>query len=286
MLDSYTKITGIFGDPVGHSLSPLMQNAAFAAKGLNFIYLPFHVRKEDLAQAVGAIISLGMAGVNVTAPHKEAIMPLLDELSPEAALLGAVNTVLVKHGRLKGYNTDVDGFSRLLQNISPLSVKGEKVCLLGAGGAARAVCLALAKAEVGHLAILNRTLGKGKGILDMLCKNRLFKEKSTSLLQLEGEAFQEAVSESAFIINCMSVDPIEAGLFSTDQGIGGLKAAIDLRYSPPELPLLKWAGQKGCHAVNGADMLLGQGIKAFEIFTGQAAPLQVMQNTLHSQLYA
>jgi len=284
MVDSRTKITGIFGDPVAHSFSPVMQNAAFKAKGLNYLYLPFHVRREHLVEAVRAIISLEITGINVTAPHKEEIVPFLDELSPEAELLGAVNTVIAKNDRLKGFNTDIDGFLYLLQNIKPLSVQGERVCLLGAGGAARAVSLALARAKVGHLTILNRTVEKGKALQDLLCKNGLLSVKETSLLRLEEKTCQETFLNCAFIINSLSVDPVERGLFPGDGRIRCLKAAIDLRYSPSDLPFLKWASAQGSAAVNGLDMLLGQGTAAFEIFTGQKAPFQVMKEALRNKI--
>ncbi len=288
MVDSRTRITGIFGDPVAHSFSPVMQNAAFKAKGLNYLYLPFHVRREHLAEAVRAIISLEITGINVTAPHKEEIVPFLDELSPEAELLGAVNTVIAKNDRLKGFNTDIDGFLYLLQNINPLSVQGERVCLLGAGGAARAVSLALARAKVGHLTILNRTLEKGKALRDLLCISGLLSVNQTSLLKLEEKTCQEACREAflncAFIINSLSVDPVERGLFPVDERIKCLKAAIDLRYSPSALPFLNWASSQGSAAVNGLDMLLGQGTAAFEIFTGQKAPFQVMKEALRNKI--
>ncbi len=279
MADGNTHITGIFGDPVAHSLSPVIQNAAFDAKGLNYLYLPFRVRGEHLQDAVKAILSLRLSGVNVTAPHKEKIVPYLDELSPEAKILGAVNTIIARDGRLKGFNTDIDGFLYLLQNILPLSVKGERVCLLGAGGAARAVSLSLARAQVGHLVILNRTVEKGKAIQNLLCKNGLLGAEKTSVWQLNNLS-PEAFANCSFIINSLSVDPVEMNLLPAGGRFDSLKAAIDLRYSPPELSFLKWASAKGCTAVNGLDMLLGQGAEAFELFTGQKAPLRVMKNAL------
>lgn len=279
MIDGHTQITGIFGDPVAHSLSPVMQNAAFVTKGLNYRYLPFLVRREHLQDAVKAIFSLQLSGVNVTAPHKENIVPYLDELSPEAKILGAVNTIISRNGRLKGFNTDIDGFLYLLQNILPLSVKGEKVCLLGAGGAARAVSLALAKAQVGHLVIFNRNVEKGKAIQELLYKNGLLSAEQTSSRQLNNLS-PEALANCSVIINSLSVDPFEINLLPNDGRFDSLKVAIDLRYNPPESPFLKWASAKGCTAVNGLDMLLGQGAKAFEMFTGQKAPLRVMKNAL------
>jgi shikimate dehydrogenase len=281
MLDGDPKIFGLFGDPVAHSLSPCMHNAAFRAEGLPYHYLPFRVRSGHLAHAVQAIMALGMAGANVTAPHKEAIVPYLDRLSPEAELLGAVNTVVDQDGGLKGFNTDVEGFLYLLHNITPpLPVKGEKVCLFGAGGAAKAVSLALAKAGAGHLTIFNRTLERGEALRERLCKHKLCHRKEMEVRRLEKNAFHHIGADFALIINCLSVDPFESGLFSGCVRFSSLKAVIDLRYSPADPPLLKWASRNGHSAVNGMAMLLGQGMKSFELFTGRKAPLAAMKNAL------
>lgn len=283
MFNGETKITGLFGDPVSHSLSPRMQNAAFQAKRLNYIYFPFRVSREQLAPAVRAIPPLGLEGVNITAPHKEAVLQHLDELSPEAEMLRAVNTVICRDGRLKGYNTDVDGFLYLLRSMAPFSVKGEKVCLLGAGGAARAVSLALAKAGASQLVIVNRTINRGKALLEMLCERWLYREEAVSLAPLKKEVLPEVLSGCALVINSLSVDPVEMGLLSNCERHQNVKAAIDLRYSPAEPPFLRWASQKGYRAVNGLDMLLGQGAKAFELFTGQEAPLAAMEQALSTE---
>lgn len=284
MFSGETKITGLFGDPVYHSLSPQIQNAAFQAKDLDFMYIPFGVPSEDLASAVRAILPLGMAGVNITAPHKEAVLVHLDELSPEGEMLKAVNTVICKDGKLKGYNTDVDGFLYLLRNMAPFSVKGKKVCLLGAGGAARAVSLALAKAGASELVIVNRTINRGKALLEMLCERWFYKEEAVSLAPLKPEVFPQIISDCDLIINSLSIDPQELGFINDCKKTESLKAAIDLRYSPAEPSFLRWASQNGCRVANGLDMLLGQGAKAFELFTGQEAPLSAMEKSLSVEL--
>ncbi len=285
MIDGCTKTAGIIGDPVSHSFSPVMQNAAFRAKGLNYVYLAFCVEEGYLPEAAKAIAALNLAGFNVTSPHKENIISHIHELSPEAELLGAVNTVAFRDGRLKGFNTDVTGFLYLLRNMSPLSVKGERVCLLGAGGAARAVSLALAKSGIKHLAIFNRTAEKGEAIRELLHKNGLLSLKKTSLWPLDKKTSPEAMQNCTFIINTLSIDPVEKGLLPADGIPGSLKAAIDLRYNPPEIPFLQWASAKdGCTAINGLDMLLGQGVESFKILTGQKAPPGVMKDALAKTL--
>jgi len=287
VIDGQTKITGIIGDPVSHSFSPAIQNAAFQAESLNYVYLAFRVPGEHLGAAAKAIAALNLAGINVTSPHKETIISHLHELSPEAKLLGAVNTVAFSNGRLKGFNTDVAGFLYLLKKMLPLSVKGEKVCLLGAGGAARAVSLALAKNGIRHLAIFNRTPEKGEAIRQLLHKNGLFEKEKISLWPLNKNTFPEIMQRSTFIINSLSIDPIEEGLLPSDGIFENLKAAIDLRYNPAKIPFLLWASSmNGCAAISGLDMLLGQGVKSFEILTGRKAPLHIMKDALAKILAA
>lgn len=281
VINGETKVVGLFGDPVSHSFSPAMHNAAFRERELNFCYLPFRVRKDDLPAAVRAIASLGLRGVNVTAPHKEAVVPYLDELSPEAGFLKAVNTIENEEGKLVGYNTDVDGFLYLLQNnlgnIFPL----EDAFLLGAGGAAGAVSLALAKAGVKSLVVANRTIARAEGLASLLIRGGIFEDGKVSIVKLDKNSLRESIESSTLIINALSEDPVELG-FLPQQNLRGCKAAIDLRYSTPLAPFGKWAENNGILALNGLDMLLGQGVKAFEIFTGEEAPLRIMKEALQN----
>ena len=144
-----TKIVGLFGHPVHHTFSPAMHNAAFEALGLDYVYVPFEVRPEDLEGAVRSLISLGIVGVNVTIPHKEKVIPYLDEVSPEAELIGSVNTIQVKDRRLMGYNTDAFGFETSLREGLGMELRSRRIFVMGAGGASRAVCFqaALSGAE-------------------------------------------------------------------------------------------------------------------------------------------
>ncbi|MCA9810777.1 MAG: shikimate dehydrogenase, partial [Candidatus Dadabacteria bacterium] len=161
-----TKIYGIFGHPVSHSLSPLMHNSAFAALGLDCVYTAFDVHPDDIARAADAIRALGISGVNVTIPHKQAIMPHLDEVSPDAKHTGAVNTVKNEGGRLTGYNTDVGGFMRDAREELGISPEGASILLLGAGGAARAVISAFGMNGAKRIAIANRTPGKAEKLAE------------------------------------------------------------------------------------------------------------------------
>lgn len=277
-INGETKIVGIYGDPVKHSLSPAMHNAAFRAKGLNFYYLPFFVRRDDLPEAMKAITSLNMQGVNITAPHKEAAIPFLDELSPEVKFLKAVNTIVNREGKLTGYNTDVYGFLYLLQNNLGGAFTSARVLLLGAGGAAKAVALSLGRVKAKSLIIANRTVGKAKMLATLLTQGGYFNEKQVEIISLD-RLDRSSISGITLIINALSGDPVELGLLPPNN-LPDCAAAIDLRYGHEQAPFKKWTEAEGIPFINGLEMLLGQGIKAFEIFTGVEAPLQVMQEVL------
>jgi shikimate dehydrogenase len=160
-----TRILGIFGDPVAHSLSPVMQNAALQQAGIDAVYVPFHVRAADLAEAVAAIRSLGIWGINVTVPHKEAVCSCLDEVDASARLIGAVNTIVNRQGALVGYNTDASGFLRSLAEDLDFSAAGKRVLLLGAGGACRAALAALCRSGVSRIAVANRTRSRAESLV-------------------------------------------------------------------------------------------------------------------------
>ncbi|MDO9534473.1 MAG: shikimate dehydrogenase [Bacillota bacterium] len=282
-INGETKVVGLFGDPVSHSFSPAMHNAAFRDRKLNYCYLPFRVSKVDIPGAVRAIAFLGFKGVNVTAPHKEAVIPYLDELSPEAEFLKAVNTIKNEEGRLIGYNTDVDGFLYLLQNNLGNAFPLKEALLLGAGGAARAVSLSLAKAGLKSLVIANRTTARAEELASLLMRGGIFEDGMIKIEKLEKNFLQESIGSSSLIINALSEDPVELE-FLARQNLRGCRAAVDLRYSPPQTPFGRWAGDNGFLAINGLDMLLGQGVKAFEIFTGEEAPSLIMKEALQNTL--
>ncbi len=280
LINGKTAVMGLFGDPVSHTLSPAMFNAAFRARGLNCCYLPFLVRRDALPAAVRAIAALGLKGVNVTAPHKEAVVPYLDDLAAEASLLQAVNTIKNEEGRLTGYNTDSDGFFYLLQKAtgeaSPLVAR---ILLLGAGGAAGAVALALARAGAGSLIIANRTPARAEELAALLTQNGIFKPGKVETVELEQASLLRKVDAADLLVNALSTDPAAAGLLPRRVS-WGCKRAVDLRYGTGRSPFSRWAGDNGMQAVDGLDMLLGQGARAFAIFTGEAPPLEVMQGAL------
>lgn len=275
-----TKVVGLLGDPVSHSLSPAMHNAAYRAAGLNFCYLPFCVSREKIGPAMKAVVSLGLQGVNITAPHKEAAGKHLDELSPEASFLKAVNTVKNTAGRLYGYNTDVAGFVYLLEkNFGKHVFAGQKACLWGAGGAARAVALALSRVGVRSLVIINRTEAHAKVLADLLARGGVFRAGDICVLKLGARVSPHSMAGTSLLINALSVDPAGQDLIPLEN-MPGCRAAVDLRYNPPQTAFMHQAKERGIFALNGLDMLLGQGLQAFEIFTGERALPAVMRQAL------
>lgn len=283
-INGNTKIVGLFGDPVSHSLSPAMFNAAFRAKKMNYRYLPFAVRHDAVPAAVRAITALDINGVNVTAPHKQAVIPYLDGLSGEAGFLQAVNTINNEQGRLVGYNTDIDGFLHLLRAAGGVAASDPKAILLGAGGAAGAVSLALAKAGVKYLLILNRTPDRAERLASLLVDAGVFTPGKVEAAKLQQDFLCRHMNDdtgAALIINALSADPVEMGFLTRENlRVRGGGMAIDLRYSAAQAPFARWAEDHGMRALNGLEMLLGQGVKAFEIFTGEAAPLPAMREAL------
>jgi shikimate dehydrogenase len=280
MISGKTKLYGIFGYPVEHTFSPGMHNAAFKRLGMDACYMPFAVGPDKLGDAVRAIIPLGLCGLNVTVPHKEKVLAYLDELSEEARLIGAVNTIEVKEGKLIGHNTDGRGFLRALKENAGFHPKGKKFLFLGSGGAARAVGFSLALA--GAKGILFRDIDTRKA--DALVSD--IREKTGA----EAEAIDEdELTASAAEADCV-INATPLGLRKTDPlPIGKdhiLKKHLicDLVYNPPETALLKAARARGAERLSGLGMLLYQGVIAFEIWTGKTAPVSVMKSALSRQI--
>ncbi|MBF0343088.1 MAG: shikimate dehydrogenase [Nitrospirae bacterium] len=268
MISAKTKITGLLGYPVEHSLSPAMHNAGFRALGIDYCYLGFLVHPDSLPDAVKAIRALNLAGVNVTVPHKEKVIPLLDEVDKEARFIGAVNTVLNTGGILKGFNTDGRGFIKSLTK-SNVVAKDKKVFIVGAGGASRAVAYYLCKdAASVHMFDIDRVkLENLVGDLNRINGN-VYAEESLAV-----------VSSSDIVLNATPLGlhdndpmPLDINLLSDSQVV------YDLIYS--ETPLQRFASELGCKVLNGLGMLFWQGVLAFELWTGKDAPVDVMWKAL------
>jgi len=282
-INGKTKIVGVFGYPVEHSLSPLFHNAAFAALGLNFVYLPFSVKPKQLKKAVEAIRALNMIGVNVTIPHKEKVLSYLDEISSQAKVIATVNTIHNRESKLIGYNTDADGFIESLRRQGGFNPKDKNVLLLGAGGAAYAVSFALIKAGIKKLVLANRTYTKGKILLEHL--KRAFKDSCQfSLIEFHKRNSPSIMSEIALLVNTTSIgmhpgDPLLINPKILPENI----FIYDVVYNR-KTALLKLAEKKNLAFLGGLDMLIYQGALSFEIWTGQKAPIEIMKEALKKKL--
>lgn len=267
-LNGSTEIYGIMGKPVSHSLSPAMHNAAFAALALNKIYVPFEV--DNVAQAMAGFRALGIKGVSVTIPHKQAVIEYLDDIDPVADKIGAVNTLVLTGQDIKGLNTDWLGANRALEDETEL--KGKQALLLGAGGSARAIGFGLLEAGA-EVMIASRTPAKGQELAASLgCKWHPLAEAST----LSADILVNATSVG------MAPNHDKTPLHKT--ALPNFKVVMDIVYSPLETRLLREAKIAGCTVVNGLAMLLYQGVAQFELWTDQQAPVATMRKVLETSL--
>lgn len=275
-----TRLVGVLGDPVAHSRSPAMHNAAFRALGIDWCYVPLHVASAQVEAALRGLVALGFVGANVTIPHKEAAARLADELTPAAQAIGAVNTLTVlQGGRLRGDNTDAGGTLAALREAG-VEVAGRRAVLLGAGGSARAVAYALA-ASGAHVVLANRTPERAAALAASLQPHVAGRLEATALS--DAGALQAALARADLVVNATSVgmhpedsrSPLPEGV----QLHPGL-AVLDLVYAPRETRLLRQAAHAGCRTIEGLRVLVHQGALAFEMWTGRPAPLDVMSRAV------
>ena len=267
-LNRQTRVYGVIGDPVGHSLSPQMQNAGFQARRVNAVYLPFLV--HDLKDFVNAIEPLGIRGFSVTIPHKESILKYLDGCDPLAEAIGAVNTVVVRGGgKLYGYNTDYVGVLRALESRIPLG--NSRVLILGAGGAARAVAFALVRAGA-SVCISSRRPEKAKSLAKAAGAQAIARK------DLRHEFFDAIVNATPVGMHPhVDQSPLEARELNC-------RLVFDTIYNPRQTKLLKLAARRGIETVSGVDMFVAQGTAQWEIWTGQRAPVAAMKKAVENAL--
>ena len=280
-INGKTKVCAIIGDPVGHSLSPVMHNAAFKELGLNIVYVAFPVKTNMLEDAILGARSLGLLGLNVTMPHKHAVIQYLNETDATAKAMGVVNTILNERGKLFGYNTDGKGAMIALQE-NRVDPEEKKILLLGAGGAAKAIAFQAAQ-ETDELGILNRTENKAKQLAELI--NKTFGTKVTGRT-LSAEVLKEELETTDILVNATSVGmspDVNASPVPADLLHSGL-CVMDIVYNPLETKLLKDAKIVGAKVVSGLEMLLYQGAVAFEIWTNCPAPVDVMKKATLSKL--
>jgi shikimate dehydrogenase len=274
ILNTKTVLFGVFGDPVGHSKSPLMLNRAFREAGINGAYGAFHIRPGTLQAAVEGIRALGFRGVNVTIPHKVEVMKYLERIDESAQAIGAVNTIVNDNGVLTGYNTDGIGYVRSLKEETGVSLAGKKVLLLGAGGAARGIVYALAKEGVAKIVIANRTKERALELArDMVThvategieigEIGAFMDRTQLVINTTAAGMHPNVNELP-----MDLDP---SLLHRELTVS------DLVYNPRITALLKHAAETGAQIHSGLGMFVYQGAYAFEYWTGRPAPVGAMR---------
>jgi len=271
-----SRRAGIIGHPVAHSLSPVFQSAAFEHSGLDARYELWDTPAEALAWRVETLRATDVLGANVTIPHKQAVIPLLDELGGHSAQVGAVNTIVNRAGRLFGFNTDGPGFVRALQNEAAFDPAGARIRLLGAGGAARGIAFALVEARAARVAISNRTMDRAV---------RLAADLGSPACAVDPGA---PVSGYDCIVNCTSVGMEGTGTETQSPCVfpaeGGPRLAVDIVYAPERTPFLAAAESAGVKTLGGLPMLIYQGALAFEHWTGVPAPVDVMFDAARSEL--
>jgi shikimate dehydrogenase len=281
-----TTVVGLFGYPVRHSCSPEMQNAAFAELGLDWVYVCFEVAPEDLPRAVASIRALGLAGVNVTIPHKRAAAGLVDEVDEAAVALDAVNTIVNRDGRLLGYNTDAPGFIRSLEEADA-TVEGKRVVVFGGGGGARGVAYAVARAGASSLTILNRTPSKAAAVAALV--NRAVDGYLCVWRPLADEANRGVVEAADVLIDTTDVGMhphVDADPIVPEAWIQPGQVVVDITYHPPDTVLLRAARRRGARVVDGLGMLVHQGAIAQSLWTGRPAPAATMRRALEAALRA
>lgn len=277
-----TKLLCLIGHPVAHSFSPRMHNAAIAALGLDLCYTAFDVAPEHVQSAVQGMRALGILGMNVTIPHKQAVIPFLDELSDEAEAVGAVNTIWNCDGKLRGFNTDVYGILTALKSTAGLAPLPAHAAVLGASGAARAVVYALASApEVQSVVVFNRTEARA-----VLLAEEMAAATGTSVVAhpLTAEALRDELPKCGLLVNTTSVGMhpnTDASPLPDPSVLHPDMVVYDAVFNPSETTLMRQALSVGCRAYNGLDMLLYQGARSFEIWTGMPAPVDVMRRALY-----
>ena len=269
-IDGYTRLAAVVANPIKHSISPFIHNRAFEATNTNGVYLAWEIEGTDLAETVANIRRYQMFGINLSMPYKEQVIPYLDQLSEEARLIGAVNTVVNREGTLIGYNTDGKGFFKSLPSFK---ISGKRMVLLGAGGAAKAILAQAILDGVSQVSVFVRlaSMEKTQPYLEKLQHETGFR---VDLFALEdAQELQENIRKAELLVNATSVgmdgasQPIPTSIVLPEKLL-----VADVIYQPFETPFLKWARSQGNHAVNGLGMLLYQAAEAFQLWTGKEMP--------------
>ena len=272
------ELVGVLGYPVAENPTCVMQEAAFAALGLNWRYLTMEVKPKDLADAMRGVRALGMRGINLTIPHKIAVMPLLDDIATDAQIIGAVNTVYREGDRLIGANTDGKGFLRGLRDEAQLDPKGKRVAVLGAGGAARAITFELAFAGASGLTVINRDEERGRQLV-----NALREDTAAAVQVVPWSSTYVVPPEIEILVNATSIGLYPDVEAQPDISLDRARADLlvcDVIPNPPQTAFLKAAAERGATTLDGLGMLVYQGAIAFKLWTGVEADIAAMRRAL------
>ena len=282
-INASTRYCAVLGHPINHSASPAMQNAGFAALGLNWRYLAFDVAPQDLREAIAGARRMGFVWLNLTVPHKLLAVEMVDALDDSAKAWGAVNTIRFETDgdgstRACGYNTDAEAITRSLREDLGVDLPGAKVLLLGAGGAGRVAALKLVAEGVGELYLVNRTEAKVTAVAEEI------RTRSPGVQVSVG--YPKAGVDLVVNATSLGLQAADALPFAVEQfDLAQARAVYDMVYRPAETALLQVAKAAGCRTANGLGMLLYQGARALEIWTGQGAPVEIMRRALQSHIY-
>lgn len=278
----HTYRLGIIGHPLGHTLSPVMHSTAGESLGLDLAYYAFDVPPESLGEFMGELRGKGLDGLNVTVPHKTAALQWLDEVSEEAAMIGAVNTIIIREGRLSGYNTDAYGFAESLTQNAGADPAGKNALVLGAGGACRAVVWALARAGA-KVTLANRTMDRAVAIAEDFKKAGI----GVTVAPFLPDSLAAAMAAADIVVNSTSVGMKGAGagaLAEVERLLRPGQLAVDIVYRPLDTPFLAAARKAGCSTLDGLWMLIHQGAKSFEMWTGRKFPVALARQRLLAEL--
>ncbi len=280
-INARTRLFLLLGNPVDHSLSPVLYNAAFSALKINSVYLACPVEEKFIGAAVASIRALSVGGANVTSPYKEQVIPYLDTLSSDAENLQAVNTIINRNGYLHGAITDGEGCYRALLESSPATAKGLSYLIIGLGGAARAAATSLNRHGAKEIYIANRTLDKAKAWSERLLNER--PALVSGYLPLEQSNLIEVIEKCDVLIYGLPLDdPVLLSALVAMPKFADQKRLFDMRYHPETTSLMTVFRENGGHAENGLSMLFWQAVLAFELFTAQQAPVEAMRLALNT----
>ncbi len=281
MITGKTRITGVIGHPIEHSMSPPMHNNAYKQLNMDYVYVAFHVQPEDIEKLITSAKTLGICGLNVTIPHKTTIIPYLDEIDETAKKIGAVNTIQFKDNKAKGYNTDGIGAIKSIQEYTTLQDKN--ILILGAGGASKAISFSLINENINSLTIANRTKENAEQLIENIKKQTNF----TKIQYHTINDVDEIIEDMDIIINTTPI-----GMYPHHEVKPPIKTdninknhiVMDIIYNPLETQLLKQSKENGAQTINGTSMLINQGLVSFEIFTGEKATYKSFEEALLNQL--